>query len=301
MTAQGSSFKGGFAGEAKADLEDVEVEGAVTAAEGEQLGAVHLAPKVRAVRDPEKETIVSVVAELGAGGPEWSAISEALGLAPTDEVDVLLSISDARFEKALDTVTLKPATGEGDPKPLSAAQAGRAGKLRKRIRALFTPPAAPKPIMAPVAPVFRPVINVAAPVEDDQKVVYTEVLVQGLSGSCTSLSSEELQKLRVVHLELVGCHPEPGERPSDDQLSALSSWLKYKKGGAPPGTLRRLRHLGAIREDISKAARLHNTGADPERGVDSQASAGPGNLRRVVSVLGRVPHGHADVSRGPAV
>ena len=49
-------------------------------------------------------------------------------------------------------------------------------------------------------------------------------LAQGVAGSFLPLSADRLIEARTRHLETTGCAPDAAERPSDDQLSALSAW-----------------------------------------------------------------------------
>ena len=182
-----------------------------------------------AARDPEVELIADVVKELGFEGPVWTSVSTALGLAGGEEVQLLLSVPQGALETAVASIKIPGGTGE-EPLAPTTIQLGRAHAIISKIKKLF----AEQPVQQlQPAPILQPTINVQAPEPDESKFTYTEILVQGLGGSFTMPVADTLRAMRQRHVTATGCEPEPEERPSDEQLGALSAWLALIKGGRP--------------------------------------------------------------------
>ena len=97
-------------------------------------------------------------------------------------------------------------------------------------------------------PAPLPPVVLETPSDDPNRLRFADVLGQTLPGTFRMLPTLVLEDARRRYVNVVGESPVPAERPTDEQLSALFTWIKVLPGARARAPIRRLRHLGPVWE-----------------------------------------------------
>ena len=114
-------------------------------------------------------------------------------------------------------------------KPLTPLGKGHLAKFVKAMRRDFVDVPAVAPSIGTSAPVAEPIVVQLPDTSDRQP--FKDYIDQTIPGSFDVLSASEITQLRRNYVKSTGTGPTNAERPTDEQLSALSHRLRPQKNG----------------------------------------------------------------------
>ena len=147
----------------------------------------------------------------------------------TNELMVAITVEEAQTQLKAAKVVTDPST-EKDPTGLELMRMMAPLKRAHRRAAQLEAGLLERPV-APSAPTAAQPALPAQPQEEQGHLKYTDVLWQGKPGTFKMLPWAELEAARNNYEDIKGGPPPLEERPSNIQLSALSSWLATRPGG----------------------------------------------------------------------